>query len=463
MSTIHLGDKIKDRIYIEFEKRLNPNIILILSEQLNYYRIKENITHKHYIQIMEELFPERNNIFSNLFELIFNRFKIIKCWMIGNKESFYITKLTKEDIVNIYNLTCGLTIYMKCEYKEKIRVLFKLTDIDDDGLINKNELIKLISTVNYIFSEEESPIHTGSSVLTQSITTLKIKEAKNLLFLTPGNLKEKFEKDSYIDFSTFYSSLIKIKGYKFKIIPCFINMKTSLNTQKKEKTLTVKKRNKEDFLNVTSEIIHHIDPRIKKNKFSLSMTNIFSKDKKKELEMHKNYGTINLFKTPKISIRLKRRNSIDLTNCCSNFKKLPLLLKKNNYEKYKLNINFEKIQNIEAKPHIIEFEERKNDIFYGNNFNNIIFYNKDYNKSRRESKTSVYKSFNQTIKEINCELGRTSFGEEINEKDMIKLEKQIKIDGIKMKNYFKKNNQINQDSINYNFYKYKRLRKNKSM
>ena len=32
-----------------------------------------------------------------------------------------------------------------------------------------------------------------------------------------------------------------------------------------------------------------------------------------------------------------------------------------------------------------------------------------------------------------------------------------------MKNYFKKNNQINQDSINYNFYKYKRLRKNKSM
>ena len=456
MSTINLDEK----IYTDFIKKLNPNSILTLSDKLINNQIKGKISHKIFIQIMEEIFSEENKNYKDLFELIFNRFKTLKCWMIGNKETFFITKLVHEDTINIYDLMYGLAIYMKCEYKEKIKVLFKLTDNDDDGLISKQELIKLISIVNYIFSEEESPIHTGSSILCQSITTLKIKEAINLLFNEPGNLKNYFENEFFIDFPTFYSSLIKIKGYKFKILPCFINMKISLNTHKNEKIINLKRKNKDDFFNISSEIINHIDPKKKQNKFSFNT--FITKDTKKDKELHKKFGTIKVLKTPKIPIRLRRRgaqSSINLLNYIPNLKKFPPLYKKfENFDKYKFNINFDKIQNIEAKPGIIEIEERKNDI-YNRNYN-LSYSIKNSNKSSSNLKTPFYKTFNQTIEEINNELN--IFGEGDYKKDIMNIQTKIKGIQVKIRNSFLDSINHN-NSTNFNFYKIKNLRKNKSI
>lgn len=460
MSTLILNDK----VYSDFIHKLNPNSILTLSNKLIKNQIKGNIIYKNFIQIMEEMFSEENNnkTYKDLFELIFNRFKTLKCWMIGNKETFFITKLVHEDTINIYNLICALAIYMKCEYKEKIKILFKLTDNDDDGLISKQELIKLISVVNYIFSEEEAPIHTGSSILTQSITTLKIKESIDLLFNGPGELNNYFENELFIDFPTFYSSLIKIIGYQFKIIPCFINMKISLNTHKKEKIINVKGKNKDDFFNISSEIINHIDPKVKDNKFSMS--NIIIKDNKKEF--HKNYGTIRVLKSPKIPIRLRRRggqSNINIFNYSPNLKKFPPIIKKmDSFDKYKININFDKIKNIEAKPGIVEIEERKNDM-YNRNYNfmsNYSYLSKYSNKSRSNLKSPFYKTFNQTIEEINNELN--VFGEGDYKKDIINLQNKIKGIQVNMRNYFM-DSLNNYNSTNFNFYKVKHLRKNKSI
>ncbi len=462
MSKLNLDDK----IYTDFINKLNPNIILTLSDKFIKNQIKGKITHKIFIKIMEENFSEENNNkdYKDLFELIFNRFKTLKCWMIGNKETFFITKLVHEDTINIYDLMYGLAIYMKCEYKEKIKVLFKLTDNDDDGLISKQELIKLISIVNYIFSEEESPIHTGSSILCQSITTLKIKEAIDLLLNEPGNLNNNFENELFIDFPTFYSSLIKIKGYKFKIIPCFINIKISLNTHKNEKIINLKRKNKDDFFNISSEIINHIDPKKKQNKFSFNT--FITKDTKKDKELHKKFGTIKVLKTPKIPIRLRRRgaqSSINLLNYIPNLKKFPPLYKKfENFDKYKFNINFDKIQNIEAKPGIIEIEERKDDMYnrnynFGNNLSSLFKYS---NKSRSNLKAPFYKTFNQTIEEINSELN--IFEEGDYKKDIMNIQKKIKGIQINVRNNF-----IdcinNSNSTNFDFYKVKHLRKNKSI
>ena len=456
MSTIKLDDK----VYTDFIKNLNPNSILTLSDKLINNQIKGKISHKIFIQIMEEIFSEENKNYKDLFELIFNRFKTLKCWMIGNKETFFITKLVHEDTINIYDLMYGLAIYMKCEYKEKIKVLFKLTDNDDDGLISKQELIKLISIVNYIFSEEESPIHTGSSILCQSITTLKIKEAIDLLLNEPGNLNNNFENELFIDFPIFYSSLIKIKGYKFKIIPCFINIKISLNTHKNEKIINLKRKNKDDFFNISSEIINHIDPKKKQNKFSFNT--FITKDTKKDKELHKKFGTIKVLKTPKIPIRLRRRgaqSSINLLNYIPNLKKFPPLYKKfENFDKYKFNINFDKIQNIEAKPGIIEIEERKNDI-YNRNYN-LSYSIKNSNKSSSNLKTPFYKTFNQTIEEINNELN--IFGEGDYKKDIMNIQTKIKGIQVKIRNSFLDSINHN-NSRNFNFYKIKNLRKNKSI
>ena len=420
MSTINLDEK----IYTDFIKKLNPNSILTLSDKLINNQIKGKISHKIFIQIMEEIFSEENKNYKDLFELIFNRFKTLKCWMIGNKETFFITKLVHEDTINIYDLMYGLAIYMKCEYKEKIKVLFKLTDNDDDGLISKQELIKLISIVNYIFSEEESPIHTGSSILCQSITTLKIK------------------------------------GYKFKIIPCFINIKISLNTHKNEKIINLKRKNKDDFFNISSEIINHIDPKKKQNKFSFNT--FITKDTKKDKELHKKFGTIKVLKTPKIPIRLRRRgaqSSINLLNYIPNLKKFPPLYKKfENFDKHKFNINFDKIQNIEAKPGIIEIEERKNDI-YNRNYN-LSYSIKNSNKSSCNLKTPFYKTFNQTIEEINNELN--IFGEGDYKKDIMNIQTKIKGIQVKIRNSFLDSINHN-NSTNFNFYKIKNLRKNKSI
>lgn len=167
-------------------------------------------------QLFNKYNKDKTNDFTEIFDLIFNRFQKIKCIMKNDKKVFYLTNMVPQNKIETYIIVCFLTIFIKCRIIDKIKLLFELSDIDDDGFLNKNEIKHMISTINFMFSEENSLINTNSSILAQSLMNIKVKEKINKIMIDPGNLDAELEKEKYINFDIFYNSLIKIKNYKLK-------------------------------------------------------------------------------------------------------------------------------------------------------------------------------------------------------------------------------------------------------
>ena len=198
----------------------------------------------------------KKSYYDEIFDLIFKRFREIKCIIKNNKNIFYLTDYKKENYINSYNLICALTIFLKTSFENKIKLLFDLTDIDEDGYLNRYEIENMITSINHLFGEEVSTINTHSSILSQSLTNIKINNIIYELIYGQGNLYNKFiEEKNYINFDTFYRGLKNIKNYKYRIIPCFINFRDCLFSQKSEKMINVKEKNKKDFINISSELI----------------------------------------------------------------------------------------------------------------------------------------------------------------------------------------------------------------
>ena len=109
--------------------------------------------------------------FEPVFDLLFKRFKIVKYEVksetvksennpkINEKDIFIVNDIIPEEReIDVFEIAIALSIYIKCDFKEKIRLLFDITDVDEDGYINENEIRYMITTVNFIFSDEESLI-----------------------------------------------------------------------------------------------------------------------------------------------------------------------------------------------------------------------------------------------------------------------------------------------------------------
>lgn len=154
---IKQANSIKDIIYDEFQKSLSVSKILSLSNKLKENSSNGCCLHKRFITAMQETF-ENIYIFSNLYELIFNRFKVLKCSLMNQREKYFVTNIYPLEKINIYEICCSLSIFIKCEFDDKIKLLFELSDIDDDGFLNEQEIIKMITTLNFIFCDEETPI-----------------------------------------------------------------------------------------------------------------------------------------------------------------------------------------------------------------------------------------------------------------------------------------------------------------
>ena len=88
-----------------------------------------------------------------LYELYFLRFREIKCIIKNNKTVFYLTDFKPENYISSYNVICSLTIFFKSCFENKIKLLFNLTDIDEDGFLNENEIKNMITTCNFLFCE----------------------------------------------------------------------------------------------------------------------------------------------------------------------------------------------------------------------------------------------------------------------------------------------------------------------
>ena len=373
---------------------------------------------------------EKNFIFDEIYDLIFERFREMKCIIKNNRNVFYLTDFKKENYISTYNLLCALTIFIQTNFENKLKLLFYLTDIDEDGFLNKKEIENMIITINLLFGEEVNAINLNSSILSQSLVNIRVKNILYDLLYNSGGLCDKLaEEHNYITFGILYESIKKIKNYKYKIIPCFVNFKDCLYSYKKEKMINVRDKHKQDFINISSTLVLEQNKVINEDnfkKFSFSnlnqiiqpikidknQSNFKSKGKRYQT-MPKKYAKIfkhdlknvtSLLKSDK-SLKELIKNSTILNEKIENMKLKTIKQNRGNkIYQYAFQANFSDIRNIEVEPGIIKFisnETQKND---ENNKNNRIGEKSPevrrkhgYNNGNQNKNLNLFDSLNKII------------------------------------------------------------------
>ena len=402
--------EIKDQEFEKFQDTLNKELIIDLYKIFKIYEKKGLINYDIYMESMTEIFKKYNKSsnFKSIFDLIFNRFQKIKCVLKNNKTVFYLTEMVYKNAIETYIIVAFLTVIIKCRIFDKIKLLFKLTDNDDDGYLNKAEIKLMISTINFLFCEN-SEKNINSSILSQSLMNINVKEKINKLMNSPGNLGLILQKEKYVNFDIFFECLEKIPNYKYDIIPCFINIRKCLYNQRKEKILDIKNKNKIEFVRATSAL-SNTKPRgpvhLFKRNFSANLERLIKNVKKKkeeEIDFNNFSNNQNLIKKKQVLLGIKERNKSfkellkestilsDEENDEKKEKKKRKNLSRNNSlnPEYIFEADFDKIKKVEVEPGLLRFSNE-------NIFNKKIKrYNSNANISLNSNidKNSLLKNF----------------------------------------------------------------------
>ena len=281
----------------EFHNNITIERIRNLYNKLQQYENKGYVTHDKYLESMKEIFdvPLKEKIIKlyneskiikgsltlgknieetirEIYEIYFMRFREVKCLIKNDKTVFYLTDFKPVNYINTYNIICSLTVFVKSPFDNKIKLLFDLTDIDEDGFLNETEIRYMITTCNFLFCDETNIINTNSAILSQSLMNLKVNEILKQILYEPGNLFIILEQEKYINFDVLYNSIIKVKGYKYNIIPSFVNLKQCLNNRKNEKVIKVDDKHKNDFINISSALFTQKNFGVHRNVFNKSIS-----------------------------------------------------------------------------------------------------------------------------------------------------------------------------------------------
>ena len=274
-STIKLGSQrllsdvivpLKNEVYEDFINILSVQKILELSEKCKEKELEIKcdsrkslrLKRSQFITILKQIFPPQNDNFPMLFEQIFIRFKSYKCEVrcqSHKMDNYFITKILPEEEIDVYEIACALACFIKCDVKDKFKLIFDITDSDDDGFVHQNEVKKMVYTINYLFSDEETPIQMESTVLHQSLSSIRAQQAYKMIMKVPGELNKLFAEERFVNFEQFFNAVEKIPNYKFIIFPLFVNFKKCLLTVKKEKDFEVNLKNYGDFSKISNDII----------------------------------------------------------------------------------------------------------------------------------------------------------------------------------------------------------------
>ena len=421
-----INDKIDidDSVYDEFIQLLTISKFKEFAENCKLKEI-ENTKHdmrlkkNHFIQVMKNSFPN-NEKFVKLYEKIFNRFKLLKVEINHNhkiENNYFINRIFTEEEIDIYEICCALACFVKCYFTEKLKLLYDLTDIDDDGFISENEVKKLIYTVNLLFYEESNPSCTDSTILSNSLASIKSKKSFNMIMKHPGNLSNIIQEEKYVNFNQFLSSVEKVYQYKFDLMPLFISLKKALSTKRGEKELEIKYERFEEYGKISNDIVSIIK---KEGEYG---TSIF--DFKKNLELIKKASKTNLTHTSgnkrkkyvqKINkLKSNKKNNLHiLPTCVSPFAKKDLY-----HDIYYMNYN--KITGLETYPgkFNILFNENKNFPVIKKRTNHLNTFNYENRKSNMGYMTSQ-----EIFDEITALSNKHKISDEGPE-ELIKIEKEV--------------------------------------
>ena len=458
---------LKDFFYLEFLKNLTVSKVLQFTEfckQKQLESLKRNMKLKKsvFINLMKKTFLFKEDTFDLLYEQIFNRFKVFKAELtcINRKDNYFLNKISPEDEIDIYEICCALSCFVKCDFKRKIKLLFDISDIDDDGLINEKELKKLIFTINNLFCEEVK--NSDSTIASQSIASIHSNDIMKNLLNFPGELRSVFQEEKCINFIQFLNGVTKLYNYKYDMIPLFVNLKNCLYIKKNEKTFDIKQKNLNDFSEISNDIINFL-----KTDTNIGVSNIdFKKNliKKKVLFNTKSYfrkytkenninntnnnsnnninSNINNINNDNIN---NNTNNENINNNNDNINKNNNESNNNNIQKSKLkedfySINFNKIRGLEAFPgKIVITEINKN----GKQMNRkTSSYNKFislFSKNFENNKKQGYLTFNEIMSDIQVISNKHKADEQIPEQ-MLQIQDEVYDDAANTRTVLKDKN-----------------------
>ena len=419
LETLQEKVDLDDSIYEHFIEELTINKFNLFS---NYCKEKEIENLKHdmklrkiqFFQIMRNVFPGKVEFYP-LYEKIFNRFKLLKCKIVYNPQydNYFITNIFSNEEIDIYEISCALACFIKCFFRQKMRILFNLSDTDEDGFINETEVKKMIYTINYIFNREQNAIGTDSTIMYLSLASIKAKKSFDLIMGHPGNLSFVIQKEKYISFDNFISAVEKVYNYKYNLLPLFISLKTSVNIIRNEKELEINKNNFNDYSKILKEVFSgykkqgdigntnfdfkgslEAEKRKKRNYNSImnnNMNNINLNNnqiKTGNLIMNSNYSSLGTLSNANNNSSIFGNSSqkIDSGNNINNNSNINMINsanKKNRNQNLRYNIYYNKICGLEVFP--AKFKEVEKD------------YNKDVssiNNRIRRAKTKISKNYN---------------------------------------------------------------------
>ena len=280
--TVNIDRAIVPNVFFDvFQNSISIENTKNLYHKFKALEIKGYISHDKFIESMKEIFDDliKNKIINlynenkirkidfkmsqtieeyvhEIYELYFLRFREIKCILKNNKTIFYLTDFIPENHINTYNIICSLVVLMKCPFNTKIKLLFQLSDVDEDGFLNEMEIRHMITTCNFLFCNERNGLSMNSTIVSQSLMNIKVNEILKQILYEPGNLYVALEEEKYINFDVLYNSIKKVKNYKYDILPSFINLKFCLYNKKVEKLIKVENKFKKDFINVSSGLFN---------------------------------------------------------------------------------------------------------------------------------------------------------------------------------------------------------------
>ncbi len=416
--------EIEDSIYDQFIEQLT---ISKFKEFSFYCKEKEieNLKHDmklkkvYFIQIMKTVFPGRNDFFP-LFEQIFNRFKLLKCTIIYNQknDNYFINNIYSNDEIDIFEINCALACFIKCFFFEKLKILFDLTDIDEDGFINGSEVKKLVYTLNYIFCREENSLLVDSTIALLSLASIKAKKSYELIMRHPGNLSYVLQEEKYINFNHFMSAVKRIYNYKYSLMPLFISLKYSLNLMRNEKELELRKNNLNDYSKISNEIVS-----IFKKEGDIGKSNF---DFKKNLEIEKSNNN-NQLKTGNQIIKQTISTNISNERFGKSKKNLKMISAPKNYNKEnRYTINYNKICGLEVYPGKLKIKEKEKEkerdnmsIFNPNRLSKMPLSTKSINlQDYKKGMSPGYMTLIEILEEINFLINKhkkiDAGGEELN-------------------------------------------------
>ena len=236
--------------------------------------------------------------------------------------------------------------------------MFYITDSDLDGLISEKEVKKLIFTIYQIFSEESTQFSSESSLIQQSLSTLKANKVYYEIMYGQGKLFEKLNIKKYINFYEFYEAISKINNYKYEIIPTFIDIKKCLLSKRNELKIEMNLKNRNDFSKISNELI---------NKANL---NLFNNSSFPNNFLKKCFDLKKIKKKKEISFRDKNMNIIK--------GKEKLLKKRNNNSYNEKKINY---RNSLLKNNLSSLIQKYNNNLYHQSISHSILNNIYRNKS----------------------------------------------------------------------------------